>query len=253
MDRKSIIIIAVSILVMMGWSQLVSHLYPPKPISTNSLARALAPKPTNALAQVAATATATATEFRTSPRALVTPNAPEQSLFLENNVARYSFTSHGGGLKLVELKDYPGHVNCDATAAKATNNFASLNAGAHAPVLALLGAEAVQGDQVFTLTKTANGVQAEKILTNGLRLVKEFQVGSNFVIRAKVRLENPTAQPLAVPDHELVVGTATPIGTNDPPNSLGLFSYDGNAAEHIMGAWFVNAGFACMALVSRPV
>ena len=56
-----------------------------------------------------------------------------------------------------------------------------------APVLAVLGDASVQGDGVFTLTQTANSVRAEKVLTNGLRLVKEFQLSTNYLVRATVQ------------------------------------------------------------------
>ena len=38
-------------------------------------------------------------------------NTPEQTMVLTNKRARYTFTSRGGGLKLVELLDYPETIS----------------------------------------------------------------------------------------------------------------------------------------------
>jgi YidC/Oxa1 family membrane protein insertase len=46
-------------------------------------------------------------------------------------------------------------------------------------------------------------------------LVKEFHLGSNYLVNATVRLENTTDKPLALPAQQWVVGTATPMGPDD--------------------------------------
>ena len=45
------------------------------------------------------------------------------------------------------------------------------------------------GDGNFTLTATAGGVRAEKVLPDGLRMQKNFQFSSNYLLNASVRLE----------------------------------------------------------------
>ncbi len=40
----------------------------------------------------------------------MTANVPEELLVVTNSNARYTFTSYGGGLKLVELVHYPETV-----------------------------------------------------------------------------------------------------------------------------------------------
>ena len=42
----------------------------------------------------------------------VRTEVPEQLLVLTNLKARYTFTSYGGGLKLIELPGYPGNRQC---------------------------------------------------------------------------------------------------------------------------------------------
>ena len=52
------------------------------------------------------------------------------------------------------------------------------------PVLAVLGDTNLTGDGVFALAKMDDGVRAEKLLPDGLRLVKEFHIGSNYLVDA---------------------------------------------------------------------
>src|SRR6185503_11287311 len=100
---------------------------------------------------------------------------PDKPFTIENDSVRLTFTSHGGGLKLVELKKYPESVACRSRNGSSTNKFATLNTKAPVPAFALVGSEALQGDGNFPLAKTDGGVSAEKTLPSGARLVKEFQ------------------------------------------------------------------------------
>ena len=171
--------------------------------------------------KVAATP-ATATGTTAAPMASIAPayvfgtNAPEQTLMLTNGRARYTFTSRGGGLKLVELLDYPETISARWTRTKTPSDaVASLNTGAAVPVLALLGDTNLIGDGAFTLSLTGDGVRAEKLLPDGLRLTKEFSLSSNYLVNASVSLKNTSDQPLVLPAQEWVVGTATPMDVDD--------------------------------------
>jgi YidC/Oxa1 family membrane protein insertase len=122
-----------------------------------------------------------------------------------------------------------------------------LNTRAPVPVLAVLGDAGFVGDGNFTLTKTDDGVRAEKSFTNGLRIVKEFHLSSNYLVNASVRLENASDQPLALPAQELVVGTATPMGPDDNNYSIyeGAMWFDGASSHDTPYSWFSGAGFGC--------
>jgi len=111
----------------------------------------------------------------------------------------------------------------------------------------VLGDAGFVGDGNFTLTKTDDGVRAEKSFTNGLRLVKEFHLSSNYLVNASVRLENASDQPLALPAQELVVGTATPMGPDDNNYSMyeGAMWFDGASSHDNPFSWFSGAGFGC--------
>ncbi len=175
-------------------------------------------------------------------RTVTPPSGTEKTVVIENDDARYTFTSHGGGLKRIELKKYPqfvGEKNEDLT----TNSLATLNRNAPLPVLTLLGGEEIEGDGNFQITKTANGLRAEKVLTNGLAILKDFQFSSNYLIKTSVRIENRSAQAVHLPARELVIGTATPMGQRDESLHLGFQWYNGTKTEQVTEAWFANKGF----------
>src|SRR6478736_6208824 len=111
MDRKSLIILVVSFILLMLWYPLTNKLFPPMPApirahppsNTVDLTRANQPDTNRP-------ETPALPEGSAVSRPKPTPGAPEQTLTIENTDARYTFTSIGGGIKLVELKDYPATV-----------------------------------------------------------------------------------------------------------------------------------------------
>ena len=52
-------------------------------------------------------------------------NAPEQTLVLANAKARYTFTSRGGGVKLIELLAYPQTISARWTRKSASSSAAT--------------------------------------------------------------------------------------------------------------------------------
>ncbi|MGA3283636.1 MAG: membrane protein insertase YidC [Verrucomicrobiota bacterium] len=243
MDRTGIIVVTICaiLLGLCFYEQQKYYSRLPQPqTGTNALAAAQTTT-ANANAVLPAPTAAPAFSFDT--------NTPEQTIVLTNKRARYTFTSRGGGLKLVELLDYPETISARWKIQNTTlsNGVATLNTRAPVPVLAILGDAGFVGDGIFTLAKTDDGVRAEKSFTNGLRLVKEFHLSSNFLVNASVRLENASAKPLALPAQELVVGTATPMGPDDNNYSMygGAMWFDGASSHDTPFSWFSGAGFGC--------
>jgi len=250
MDRKSIIVIVISLLLLWVLTRTVNHFYPPIPIPPEQLAAMTNAQSGNVQA-LTTVSNAPGTVTATNPAPLVLPSLPEQTLLLTNDDLIFCFTSHGGGLKTVALRKFPAVISRTGVTSLETNT-ATLNAKAPAPVLAFLGNEA-QGDNYFTLTRNGRVVTAEKNLANGLRLVKEFDIGTNYVFTARVRMENTSAQPLKIPTRELVVGTATPVGPLDDPTALGAFWYNGVKAQSVKQPWFANRTLGCIPGTPRAV
>ena len=131
---------------------------------------------------------------------LANTNVPEQLVEITNANAHYTFTSIGGGLKLIELLKYPETVA--RRRSQSARGVATLDTYTPAPTLALLDGAEVQGDSLYTLTRTTNGVRAEKTLTNGLTIVKDFDVSTNYLVTVTVRLENRSDHPLNLPPQD---------------------------------------------------
>jgi YidC/Oxa1 family membrane protein insertase len=245
MDRKAIIVLVISFLLFVAWAVLVPKLYPPKPL----------PRMTNLVAQATNTAAEsnppapyiTAPPANLPPKPVVRSTEPEQTEKLTVSGITYVFTSHGGGLKEVELdpKQYPEQV-----ARKSETNGALrgavLNRGAVSPVLALGGHASLQDDNYYQLTKLPGMLRAEKTLSNGLHVVKEFRPASNYLVNASVRLENRGAQPVLVPSQTLVAGTASLVHSKEDPMQIGAFAYNGQRVTYIDQAWFANSTLGCI-------
>src|SRR5512133_356335 len=103
MDRKSIIVLVVCFIVLMLWYPLVvNKLYPPKPLapgSTNAPSATLTT--TNPPGAVPVAPVTPEVPVATVPRPVASTNVQETTLEVTNSNGRYTFTSHGGGLKEV--------------------------------------------------------------------------------------------------------------------------------------------------------
>ena len=252
MDRKSIVVVVACGILLVLWVFVITPKYlikpaPPAPTNQVNTAQSVGTNPV-AAAGTNGSATATAAATTTAPQLELNTNIPEQLLVMTNENARYTFTSYGGGLKLVELVNYPEVIPSWRNKKASAGGFASLNTYTPSPTLAILGNSAVQGDGVFTLTRTATGVRAEKALPNGLVIVKDFTPTTNFLVTANVWLENRSSQPLSLPEQEWTVGTATPMNADDRGTPyIGLMWSDGDKYTDTPGSsYFSSRNFACM-------
>ena len=256
MDRKSVIVLSICFVLFVLWAQVVPVLYPPKPITRTNTVASL----TNTIPATNATAALEAPRGEVIPWTAPQPGAPEELVFLTNEVARYTFTSHGGGLKVVELLKYPESVARGSKSSILSNRVATLNAQAQQPVLALGGSEALAGDSVYKVSRftgswtdgtngsrAVSGVRAEKLLTNGLFVVKEFELASNYLVNARARIENRTAQPVVLPSQKWVAGAATPLNAQDDEMLVGMHWYDVPArSDHKADySYFENKTLGC--------
>jgi YidC/Oxa1 family membrane protein insertase len=252
MDRKSIIILVVCFLLLFSWPLLMNKVFPPKklpPGATNGPAPALAVTNRGAPATSAPILQAEAPLARAS---LINTNVPEKTLEITNADAHYTFSSHGGGLKLVELLKYPETVLTRRQRTAHANRVAALNASTPAPTLAVLDGPEVQGDGIYDLSYSDKGIRAEKVLTNGLAIVKEFQPVSNYLVVATVRLENRTDQPLSLPPQEWFAGTATPMNAQDDGSAVGVTWYNGTKSQEVGASYFSAGFFSCIVPRAPP-
>ena len=241
MDKTGVIVISICVLLL-GWWFIEQ-----KKIAEQQARYAAAHPVAVATAGSNAPPATTTTMTTPAPAVVFDTNAPEQTLVLTNGRARYTFTSRGGGLKLIELLDYPQTISArwKDQVTNAAASVSTLNARTAVPALAILGGESLVGDGNFTLSKTATGVRMEKSFADGLHLVKNFQFSSNFLVLANVRIENTSSQPLNLPAQEFVVGTATPMDVDDSGQVEGAMWFDGASAVDQPLTWFAGGGMGC--------
>jgi YidC/Oxa1 family membrane protein insertase len=258
MDRKGIAILVITFGLLVSWPMLVNKIYPPKPGSgTNTLAAA-----TNVLTGTnAAPGGGSVVNNPVVPVLTATPTPPptlltaaEETLTIENDKLRATITSRGGGLGFVELKDYLARIPRNKSERSLPSELATLNEPAFLPAFTYANSPELTGDGYFKLSKVADGVRAEKTLTNGLRLVRQFTIASNYLLHVSTRIENPGTAPVSVPAQELVVGTAAPMDAHETAEWQGLYWFNGEKSEHIAAPWFQNASLGgCVPGTPRPV
>ena len=241
MDRKSILVIALSLGLIVLWQVvLVPKLYPPKVVpagSSNLVAAA-----SNAVAPLVQAGVAASTNVPVRP----VTSVAEQVIVITNGVSVLTFTSHGGGVREIGLTNYKAIISRDRKTNSGPQAVATLNAGAQLPVLSLLGGAALEGDGIYALTQVGAGVRAEKALPGGLVIIKEFLPTSNYLISASTRLENRGTQPLLIPEHQFLVGTSTPLTPHDLPLNQGAMWYDGGTPTLADEGWFANRTLGCI-------
>jgi YidC/Oxa1 family membrane protein insertase len=261
MDRSSVIVLVICAFLFVLWMQLTPRPQPPQRPGAGPTNTAAADSTNAKTALENAVSPATATPS-VSPMAAA---GPEKVLVLSNEYARYTFTSHGGGLKQAELLKYPESVHCGRHQPKGQqeHKLAALNAGAHQPVLALLGAESLVGNGEYQISRVpATGsnavwgdvVRMEKKLPGGFNIVKEFQPTSNYLLRIRTRLENTTGQALVVPAREWVAGTSTPLHPQDDEALVGVHWHDGagSSGSKVGPGYFDNKTLGCFPGTPRP-
>src|SRR5436190_16000229 len=151
MDRTSIIAIIVCVILIGLWTFVfIPRLSPPPTANTNQ-----PPITLTGTNQPGVTSPPTAGPAPQQPAAPVAviktaanTNLPEDLIEITNANAHYTFTSHGGGLKQIELLKYPETVPRNRKDTANSNRVATLNSFTPAPTLALLGDDTVQGDGI---------------------------------------------------------------------------------------------------------
>ena len=114
MDKRSLLAIVLSFLILIVYQELIAYLYPPikKPVPTQP-AEPSAPAPSHAPQPSLAEGTGQQAE-PTPPVAAPAPTAAGRDITVENEVYTAVFSSLGGQLKSLRLKRYPGDAGRDS-------------------------------------------------------------------------------------------------------------------------------------------
>jgi YidC/Oxa1 family membrane protein insertase len=252
MDRKGIAFLAAALAAFLALQWISKTLYPTQPGYTNATPAGVVVGGTNPAAAVAANGQTIPQLNGVVPVTVpaagtpgARPSRPEQLYTLTNGSARFFLTSHGGGLKRVELLGYQAHPNRKPIPG-VTNGPLVLNHDLALPVLALKDNPGLDGDGEYLFQPEGKGFRAVKDLPGGLRITREFQPTTNeYLLHAVIRIENRSAQTLALPARDWSIGTATPMNSHDKGDSLGVDWFDGSSASPTLG-WVPTPGFLCI-------
>ncbi len=255
MDKTGIIVVSICVLLLGWWfveqnkiAQAQAHWQ-----QTNQVAKLTAQLTATNPSAMASAATVATTVFTATTPVIFDTNTPEQTLTLTNGRARYTFTSRGGGLKTVELLDFPETISARWKGQiHHSDSLSTLNSHANVPVLAVLGDQSFIGDGNFILSAANGGVHAEKFLASGLIIAKQFQFSSNFLVHASISLKNGSDKSLLVPPQEIVVGTATPMDADDTGQLWGAMWCDATNATDNPLPTFSGGGMGCSRGTPKP-
>ena len=262
MDRKGLTVLIFAVLLLLGVNLFVApKVFPPKLIlapSTNQLSGNLPASGNNGTIGTSVTAlaprsSADPTNGTTGAPAIDAPRRPEQLLSLTNSKVRFVMTSHGGALKQAAMVEHKTFIPCRTSPSGLdTNALLTLNLDGPTPVLGFEIGSHIDGNGDYELTAlSGGGVRAEKILPNGLAIVREFRLSTNeYLLNAKVRIENRGTTDLALPAQDISIGTATPMNGHDKGDALGV---DWLSADkyHNEAGWISIPGFLCMPTSAR--
>jgi YidC/Oxa1 family membrane protein insertase len=274
MDRTGKIILVVSVLAMIFGMPLAMRLglikmSPPvadeNSTDTNQVAQAgtNTPEETPPNPPAISTSTPAATNQPAPPVGVEIPAVEESTLSLINasGKAMFTFTSLGGGVKRVDLLDYPKEVGGDTG-----DPVALKNDGGLMPLLALqppLKLENAPNSprpyQTNAIPHTLERVddytvRATADLPGGLmRVTKTFTLKDDYQLTAEVVLKNITTNNLPAQGYYLVAGSvAEPESTSRMMGmNFGLMWFDGVEPVSVGPGWFQNYRMGCMCFGSK--
>ena len=268
MDRKSIVILVFSIIGLIAWFPLVNKYYPPQEQSRNVAENqdgavitdqgntAQAEETILQSSETAPAVTRTPAVAISTPQESATVPENESLLIWENDNLAYEFTSAGGGIKTVILKKYQETTKCSDEESEETTetDHVRLNVNVPTPALNLFFGKLDNGFLPYTLRQEGDDeIQAEYLGPDGIRVLKTFQPGTNYVIEAKITIENTSYEPKIIPEHYLVTGTATPTKPTDTGMYMGMRYHNGEGVEEIKESWFANRTLGCFPGTPRTV
>ncbi|MEI6351875.1 MAG: membrane protein insertase YidC [Verrucomicrobiota bacterium] len=233
MDRKSIIAVVLSVIVLAAWQYQNQKNLKQWQDQQAALA-ALAPKPSPS-----ATAAPTAAPALAAPVA-VTPKAQEAQVVEELKTINtpavdYTFTNLGGGISKLTLLKHEG--------AKPGERMV-LNAFGERPIGAIFQKPDDLTPDAYTVTAKGGQVVCERTDSVGLQVTKTFSLPSKvqgaetYTVQMEVAFANRGAAPVANTGYYVFAGSAEPIHASDMPTYTGFdWSKDGKATN-INTGWF---------------
>ena len=248
MDRTSVIVVTICVILLFTWPALLEKISPtpPQPIQPTNAPPAQVAEQTNA-PNTSRYQQAPLSQGPISPdfKSPVKLDSPKISI-LESEESSYIFTSEGG-LKTVELKKPHVVLGENVDLLWDTNNGdvvskpIILNHGVELPLFALKGID----DSEFSITADDSLVTMVSTNKAGIRITKEFSAGTNYLLHSTITLANPMSEPVAVQPWKLMLGTSMPLQAGESYPVWGAQWHNGEDMEDIDESWFANRTLGC--------
>ncbi len=228
MDKKTIPFIVLCVALIFFWKPILDFIWPSPPVrpataqATNQTAVAGAEAKTVAGPDVAALPPAPSL-LRTGEGS--TNAAPVVFQTLEDPRIRVEFTSEGGGIHKITLKDFSHSARPDDRKKVVLNELSPL------PAMAV-GVGDLDFHTPYQLASASNQVRAVAQSSSGLRLVKEFRITSDYQIEAVIRLSNTGRLPLATGPLKVALGMSVPLGAPGPIDYVAVSGCSAGKAFH---------------------
>jgi YidC/Oxa1 family membrane protein insertase len=201
MDKRTLLAIALSILILVGYQELISLLYPPPQQTPQQQQVESQPPPSPPLevSRSPAEPSGQTTKEQETPAPPPTTELAVQNLTIENEVYSAVLTSLGGRLKSVRLKHYPGDSGKDSP----PREMVTTGADGELPLIFRLeGRDITLSDENVAYTTYGGNrqlqgesqatVEFKGRLTNGVQITKTFGFsGNTYGITLTVKVENP--------------------------------------------------------------
>ena len=284
MDRTGKIILVASVLLLIG-APVLQTMFGPKPqpapepgseqnaTSVTNTPPVIGPAPEENGTATPETATNNpTTSTNAAPVTPSTPDAPkpaveETTATLENEFVKFTFTSRGGGVKMVNLKKYPG-LEFQMTG----NGEGGTTGGFYRPVdvvmdrgrLPLMSFEPRTANSVdispkadrpyasasaYTISHTHTNVVMTATFGDW-QVRKTFALVADYQLKTQVTVSNNSTNSLGEADFYLLSGTSampnkssTMMGQN-----FGTMWFDGDEAHKVDQGWFDNKPLGCMCM-----
>ena len=257
MDRTGKLILFVSILLLLSWGFIAEKLYPSRKTNQTSSTNAIPAQPaqqqagnivTNRGANLGDEVLMPA-QNPTTANPVQLMNLPEAEIVtLETDYSKYHFTTHGGGIHSVELKEHLAYPGCrEGEETEESSDLVRLNTRARMPFMTYATNSNWLGVDPFQIQKvSSNRVVASKELSYGLRVINEYEITEKYLIKVRSRLENTSDQPIQIPETKWVIGTAATSGSNEEPYYLKTQWFNGTKVNEVGDSYFSNRKLGCI-------
>jgi YidC/Oxa1 family membrane protein insertase len=243
MDKKNTVIGVLLLVAAMLAFYFSAKFAPPAPAPAIQTAPVTSPVATN---EAPAPSPAHSPSDTTLNAGKPASNAPADYVTLANDFVSVRFTTAGGAIDRVELKQHKATL--DANGKPSADGYV-LNAPQAAPALSFGTFPGADKDARYELVShTASEVVYRTTVDGKLEITRRYQLlggttGDPYQVRHETTFRNLSAQALPLPRTSLNLGTASPLGPLDNGMYVNAGYYNGDSTEFIRRDELAGGGF----------